>query len=52
MVWVTRHLLFQRMILVYVVELSLFFPASTRIREFCTRKFFEHQNQSVSHRQM
>ena len=45
------HLLFQR-IFAYVVELRPLAPMSMRTTGFCTNRFFEHQNQSVSQRQM
>src|SRR6266699_692858 len=49
---VKPHLLFQRITFAYVVELSRLRPTSLRTTGFCTNRFFEHQNQSVSQRQM
>ena len=44
--------LFQRMILVYVRDPNRSRPYRRRTSGFCASKFFEHQNQSVSQRQM
>ena len=44
--------LFQRMIFWYVIELSRFRPSSRRTSGFSAYRCFEHQNQSVSQRQM
>src|SRR5437879_6660154 len=49
---VKPHLLFQRITFAYVVEFSRLRPTSLRTTGFCTNRFFEHQNQSVSQRQM
>src|SRR6266481_9168236 len=49
---VKPHLLFQRITFAYVVELRRSRPMSLRTRGFCANRFFEHQNQSVSQRQM
>src|SRR5437899_9467261 len=49
---VKPHLLFQRITFAYVVEFRCLRPTSLRTTGFCTNRFFEHQNQSVSQRQM
>src|SRR6266852_2596532 len=49
---VKPHLLFQRITFAEVAELSRLRPTSLRIRGLCTNRFFGHQNQSVSQRQM